>query len=197
MIPSLDTNYWSDRYRSGETAWDAGSVTTPLKEYFDTLKDRSIAVLIPGAGNAHEAEYLVKNGFTDVTVCDLAAEPLRNLKQRCPEIQDDHLIQKNFFDLSPRPYQLIVEQTFFCALDPSLRRTYFLKMAELLSPGGLLAGVLFDDQLNNDRPPFGGTREEYLDYIPRNLRILKFERCRNSIPPRKDREIFMMLKKLN
>ena len=28
-------NYWSDRYRQGNTPWDAGGITTPLKTYFD------------------------------------------------------------------------------------------------------------------------------------------------------------------
>lgn len=55
-------------------------------------------------------------------------------------------------------FDLIIEQTFFCALDPKLRPEYAVKMAELLKPGGRLVGVLFNDTLNNDKPPFGGTK---------------------------------------
>ena len=26
-------NYWEERYQKGETGWDAGKITTPIKEY--------------------------------------------------------------------------------------------------------------------------------------------------------------------
>ena len=90
-------------------------------------------------------------------------------------------------------YDLIIEQTFFCALDPKLRPDYFQKVEELLNPGGKLVGVMFDDKLNTDKPPFGGNKEEYLTYIGSGLKIKTFERCYNSIKPRKDRELFINL----
>lgn len=192
MKPSLDREYWNNRYLNDEAGWDAGAITTPLKEYFDQLTDKSISILIPGAGNSYEAEYLVNAGFTHVNVCDLAPEPLRNLKRRCPSIGDDQLLLRNFFDLTGA-YDLIVEQTFFCALDPKLRSDYFRKMADLLKPGGKLVGLLFDDVLNDDKPPFGGSRDEYLKYIDPRFEIRKLERCYNSIAPRAGRELFMIL----
>lgn len=194
MSAQLDEPYWTQRYEQGDTGWDAGSITTPLKEYFDQLSDKAVSILIPGAGNAHEAEYLLKHGFTNVTVCDLSEKPLKNLEERVGGTKSLRLVHGDFFELSGQ-FDLIVEQTFFCALDPSLRTKYFLKMCDLLKPGGRLAGVLFDDVLNADRPPFGGNREEYLRYIPEGLKILKMEPSYNSIAPRAGRELFMHLKK--
>jgi methyl halide transferase len=194
VIPKLDAEYWNSRYLENDTGWDAGAITTPLKEYFDQLTDKSLRILIPGAGNAYEAEYLVNSGFTNVIVCDLAEEPLKRLKAKCPQLREEQLVQANFFDLELRDLDLIVEQTFFCAIDPSLRKRYFEKAHEMLKPGGKLVGLLFDDVLNTDRPPFGGNRREYLGYIT-GFEVLKFERCYNSIPPRKDRELFMLLSK--
>ena len=60
MKPVTD---WEKRYRESETGWDLGSISTPLKEYFDQLEDKEIKVLIPGCGNAHEASYLHELGF--------------------------------------------------------------------------------------------------------------------------------------
>ena len=37
MKAKLDQQYWTNRYHNHETAWDAGRITTPLKDYFDTL----------------------------------------------------------------------------------------------------------------------------------------------------------------
>jgi methyl halide transferase len=193
MMPTLDAAYWNSRYLNDDAAWDAGAITTPIKAYFDGLTNKNLSILIPGAGNAYEAEYLVKQGFTDVTVCDIAPAALENLQRRCPSMKPEQLLLADFFKLKGPAYDLIIEQTFFCALDPSLRPRYFRKMTELLKPGGRLAGVLFDDKLNSDKPPFGGNREEYLNYILPTLRVITLEKCRNSIAPRAGRELFMEL----
>ena len=54
----INKNFWDTQYKEGNTGWDVGSITTPLKAYFEQLTDKSLAILIPGAGNAYEAEYL-------------------------------------------------------------------------------------------------------------------------------------------
>lgn len=198
---NLDETYWSQRYQEGETGWDIGYASTPLQTYFDQLHDKNIRILIPGAGNAYEAEYLVQQDFTNVFVCDLSEKPLQNLKTRCPQLKEDQLILGNFFELNTpghtqlAPFDLIVEQTFFCALDPSLRMAYFEKMLQLLKPGGRLVGVLFNTDLNTDKPPFGGNKEEYLRYIGKEFNIKTFDTCYNSIKPREGRELFMNLEK--
>ena len=191
MEQGLSAEYWSERYRNGETGWDTGTVTTPLKTYFDQLQDKKISILIPGAGNAHEAEYLFNAGFHNVFVCDLAAEPLQNLSARCPAFPESQLLMGNFFDLD-QTFDLIIEQTFFCALDPSLRPAYFSKMAELLNPGGHLVGVLFSEVVDGP-PPFGGSKEEYVGYIKAPFRIKTLDTCYNSIKPRQGRELFINL----
>lgn len=192
MSQKLSPEYWNERYLNNTSPWDTGSITAPLKTYFYQLKDKTISVLIPGAGNAYEAEYLVNNGFTNVFVCDIATEPLNNLKKRCPAFKSENLLLIDFFELKEQ-FDLIVEQTFFCALDPKLRKNYFEKMEELLNPGGKLVGLLFDDLLNTDHPPYGGSKEEYLSYIGPGFKINTFEHCHNSIMPRAGRELFINL----
>lgn len=190
----LNADYWESRYLLGQTGWDAGGITTPLRTYFDGLASRSLKILIPGAGNAYEAEYLHKAGFKQVHVLDIAPSPLAKIKQRVPDFPEQHLIQADFFELEGS-YDLIIEQTFFCALYPGLRKAYARKMHELLRPGGMLAGVLFDDALNQDRPPFGGSAQEYLEYFQPYFEIKTFEKAYNSISPRAGRELFIQLKK--
>ena len=68
MESKLNTNYWSKRYQNNETAWDIGAPSTPLKEYIDQLENKNIKILIPGCGNAYEAQYLFENGFKNVFV---------------------------------------------------------------------------------------------------------------------------------
>jgi methyl halide transferase len=191
----LSSKYWNDRYLHNDFGWDIGYVSTPLKTYFDQLTNKTVHILIPGAGNAYEAEYLHQNGFKNVYVCDIAPQPLQNLKERCPDFDPNHLMEVDFFDIQNQTFDLIVEQTFFCALDPVLRQKYFEKVHSLLKPGGKLVGLLFNDTLNSNKPPFGGTKEEYLGYIKHLFKINTFEACYNSIKPREGRELFMNLEK--
>ena len=59
-------NYWEERYQNNEIGWDVGAITTPLKDYIDQITDKSIRILIPGAGNGYEFDYLIKKGFFNV-----------------------------------------------------------------------------------------------------------------------------------
>ena len=194
----LDADYWQQRYATGRTAWDAGAITPPLRDYFDQLgPPDERRILIPGAGRAYEAEYLHTQGYENIFVADLAPEPLRALQQRVPTFPAAHLLHRDFFALPPLPpYDLLVEQTFFCALDPDLRPAYARQCAELLRPGGTLMGLLFDTDFDpSPEPPFGGTRAEYHAYFAPYFNFHHFETAYNSLPPRQGRELFICLKR--
>lgn len=191
MYPLMDENYWSNRYRSNQTGWDAGKATTPLKQYLDQISEKSIKLLIPGAGNAHEAIYAHKMGFSQVHVLDIAAEPLQRLQAEYPDFPASHLHHENFFDHVGK-YDLIVEQTFFCAIKPDLRFDYIKKMGHLLKPDGKLIGVLFDRDFPEQGPPFGGDKATYLCIFSEGLHVVKMERCHNSISPRAGMELFFI-----
>lgn len=190
----LDARYWEERYLGNQLGWDIGYPATPLKTYFDQLSDKAQKILIPGAGNAYEAEYLHQQGFTNVWVIDLAPSALKNLRSRVPSFPADHLIEGNFFDHHGQ-YDLIVEQTFFCALHPELRKDYAEHMHHNLKTKGKLMGLLFEDELFTDHPPYGGERNEYRGYFEPWFHLTTFERAYNSIPPRQDRELFIILEK--
>lgn len=196
MELDLGAAYWNQRYHNDEAGWDAGVITEPLKAYFDQLDNKSGSILIPGAGNGHEVEYLFQQGFSSVYLCDLAEAPLQNFLKRCPDFNRQHVLHSDFFELTDLDFDLIIEQTFFCALDPALRSAYFEKVAQLLKPGGRLVGLLFNDTLNTDKPPFGGNKEEYMGYITPAFRVHTFDVCYNSIKPRQGRELFINLEKL-
>ena len=185
----LSKEYWDNRYLLKETAWDVGSITTPLKHYFDQLMDKNRSILIPGAGNGYEVEYLYNEGFNNVTVCDISEYPLKVIQSQVPNFPTGQLIRDDFFNLKGS-YDLIVEQTFFCALDPSLRNNYAQHCASLLKKGGKLVGVLFNAQFN-DSPPYGGNKEEYISYFKDLFEIKYFDKCYNSIAPRAGRELFI------
>jgi len=192
MLDAFDAGYWNDRYQNNHTGWDVGSVTLPLKQYLDQIRDRSIAILIPGAGNGYEAIYAYHNGFTNVHILDISPLPLDNFIREYPYFPQDQIHQGDFFQHSKK-YDLVIEQTFFCSLIPSQRKNYVKKMKEILVPEGKLIGVLFDTHFEREGPPFGGSREEYLSLFQVDFTIDIMEPCYNSIPPRLGKELFMKL----
>ncbi|WP_266362800.1 methyltransferase [Tellurirhabdus rosea] len=191
----MTSEFWNERYRQEQTGWDIGTVSTPLQTYFDQLSDRSARILIPGAGNAYEAEYLLRKGFTDVTVVDISDEVIGRLAERLQPLAGNRLtlVCEDFFAHEGR-YDLIVEQTFFCALNPALREAYVRKMKALLKPAGVLAGVLFDRTFAQDGPPFGGSVAEYDRLFTAEFGSVQIEPCYNSIPPRAGAEVFILIR---
>ena len=187
-----DAAFWQDRYEQGYTGWDLGAPSPPLQAYIDQLPDPALDILIPGAGNAHEAAYLHARGFRRVRVLDLVDIPLQRLARLVPDFPPDHLIQGDFFDHQGQ-YDRILEQTFFCALDPDRRADYARHMAQLLRPGGRLVGVWFTFPLRpgQDRPPYGGSPEEYARYFAPWFTPHHSAPCYNSHPSRAGQEWFM------
>ncbi|MBW3468560.1 methyltransferase domain-containing protein [Arthrospiribacter ruber] len=191
MKTQLDAQYWSARYEQNQTGWDVGYVTTPIKQYLDQFYQKEVKILIPGAGNAYEAKYAFENGFQNVFVLDLSPVPLQRFKKNNPGFPDGQLILGDFFEHQGE-YDLILEQTFFCALDPALREKYVSKMKSLLKPGGKLVGVLFGIEFSHEGPPFGGLKEVYLNLFRKHFPKVSIEPCHNSIVPRQGSELFIM-----
>ncbi len=191
----LDKEFWNQRYLDNQTGWDIGYASTPLCRYIDQLTNKNISVLIPGCGNAYEAAYLFDNGFHNICLLDLAPAALAAARKRIPALPAKHFINQDFFNHDGQ-YDLILEQTFFCAIDPALRMAYANQAHKLLKPGGKLVGLLFDIPLNSDKPPFGGTIESYKAVFQTQFEIKSFEKCHNSIAPRAGNELFINLMRI-
>ena len=190
--PELDARYWQSRYLASSTPWDIGAPSPPLIRYLGKLKDRDLRILIPGAGHAHEAGWLFQAGFSRVTVCDWAPLALERFHQQYPDFPEQDLMVHDFFTLD-RSFDLILEQTFFCALPPDRRSAYVQQCHHLLSPGGRVAGLLFASVFDRPGPPFGGEAELYRDLFSPYFHILEMEIAPDSIPPRQGNELFFCL----
>jgi len=193
MKNNTEEKYWTNRYTEKQMGWDIGYPSSPIKTYIDQLVDKDISILVPGAGNGYEAEYLFKNGFKNVHVLDISELPLKAFKKRNPTFQEEKLHHENFFEHTGT-YDLILEQTFFCSFVPTKtnRNAYAQQMAKLLNKKGKLVGLWFSFPLTHDmeKRPFGGNKEEYLGYLEPYFKVKSFEVCYNSIPERQGNELF-------
>lgn len=186
-------NYWTQRYEEGNTGWNIGYASPQLIAAAEKFP-KDARILIPGAGNAYEAEELWNKGFKNLFVCDISKPPLDHLKERCPDFPEEQLLYGDFFALE-ETFDLVLEQTFFCAINPNLREAYVKKMHAILSPNGTLTGLLFDFPLTETGPPFGGSEVEYRERFAPLFEINILEKSTLSIQPRLGKEFYFELVK--
>lgn len=190
----LNQTYWNNQYLANATGWDLGQVSPPLKAYIDQLTDKHQRILIPGCGNTYEAEYLLEQGFDRVTVIDISPKLVESLQEKFSGHTGINILCEDFFEHQGE-YDLILEQTFFCAIPPSSRPDYAKKMQALLAPGGKLVGLLFDRTFEHPGPPFGGCKCQYESIFEPYFSFHTFEKAYNSFHKRADTELFINLKK--
>ena len=189
----LDQTYWDNQYQANTMGWDLGQVSPPIKAYIETIDNKEAKILIPGCGNTYEAEYLLKQGFTNVTVIDIAPTLVENLKQKFENNKNITIILGDFFEHQGN-YDYIIEQTFFCALPPIMRQKYVWKMHQLLSNHGKLVGLLFNRDFEVS-PPFGGSLKEYEQLFYKAFNFNSISLAGNSMPSRANSELFFEFQK--
>jgi SAM-dependent methyltransferase len=195
-MPPLSSDYWNHRYLEHNTPWDIGQPSPPLMDFVQQTSglDANARILLPGAGHGHEAILLRKLGFEQVYVCDWAERAFEHLLAAMPDFPREHLLVQDFFSIDTT-FDLLLEQTFFCAILPAMRSAYARKCFNLLRPGGRLAGVLFASHFPFQGPPFGGTHAEYLALFKPYFEIERLGLATNSIGPRAGNEIWLELRK--
>ena len=189
----LDQEYWDTQYKTNTTGWDLGKISPAIQAFTKTLENKNTRILIPGCGNSYEAEHLLNEGFTNITVIDIAPTLIENLQKKFQNNPNIQIILGDFFE-HQADYELIIEQTFFCALPPTMREQYVRKMHELLSDKGKLVGLLFNKTFESG-PPFGGSQSEYEQLFEPHFEFLQMDLCQNSIKPRANSELFIEFQK--
>jgi SAM-dependent methyltransferase len=174
MSNILGEDYWTLRYQHNTIGWDVGEVTKPFKQYLDQIDNYWLKILVPGAGNGYEAQYALNRGFLNTNILDISSFPLTNFQLKNQNFPKNQIHHVDFFE-HQGGYDLILEQTFFCALPPNSRKDYVKKMTELLNPGGKVVGLLFNRHFENPGPPFGGDSEAYRKLFEQEFNILKME----------------------
>lgn len=138
-------DFWDHRFRSSVTPWDAGGVPMALQSFAQRhggTEKPGLPVLIPGCGSAHEAAFLDRIGWA-VVALDFSAGAVETARRNLGDWRG-RLVQEDFFAHRPAaPYALIYERAFLCALPRKLWPGYGECMAQLLVPGGHLAGFYF------------------------------------------------------
>lgn len=187
----MSKKYWEDRWHNEDTPWDAGKSNPLIIDWFSKNIKKDAFILIPGAGSGHEFESLYRLGFENLYAIDIASKSVNLLREKCPNVSPDRFICADFFDWKcTLRFDCVLEQTFFCAIQPTRRKEYVKKMKEVIKPGGRLVGVLFNKCFPQG-PPFGGTKSEYISLFSNDLKIKEMKKANDGFSGRFENELFV------
>lgn len=172
-------DFWCKRFGEGVTPWDAGRVQGDFAS-FVAARTQPLNTLIPGCGSAWEASHLADHRWP-VTALDFSPTAVACAREVLADQAVD-LVCADFFAWQPaQALDLIYERAFLCALPRKLWADWGKRVAELLPPGGLLAGYFFVcDQLKG--PPFGILPEQLDALLLPNFECLTDHPVADSIP---------------
>ncbi|HKI97621.1 MAG TPA: methyltransferase domain-containing protein [bacterium] len=163
-----DMDFWRARYREGRTPWDLGDVSVPVRMLVKRWFPPQGRVLVPGCGRGHEALFLAEQGY-DVTALDLAPEPLEHLDEQARK-RGLHLNirQGDMFALPAEDdgaYDVFLEQTCLCAVNPALHHDYEALAHRVLRPEGQFLAVFMRVPWESG-PPFDIPPEQVWGLFP-------------------------------
>jgi len=146
---STKPEFWDPRYKSRDMPWDSGGVPESLDQFL--WQTHAVGrVLIPGCGSAYEVRAFDEAGW-EVAAVDFSAEAVARAQKMLGAL-GDRVMLADFFAFEPKgSFDLVYEKNFLCALPPDLWPQYAARMAELIRPGGSLAGIFFHG--HEEKPP--------------------------------------------
>ena len=181
---------WQGHYESNDLGWDLGQVAPPFVKLWEEEKLPAGKALVPGCGRGHEVIFLAENGF-EVTAIDFSKGAVTYLERALKERSlSGQVLHQDFFGLDNSHddvYDLVLEQTFFCAIAPRQRQDYALNVARILKPGGMLVGLFYHTSKEGG-PPYNTTREDIEVNFAKNFKIQALHKTTLSAEQRKDKE---------
>lgn len=201
-MKDLSASAWEARYQNGSTPWDLSGPTpefTRLAEEASWFPKRGRA-LVPGGGRGHDAIALARLGL-ETHLVDFAPSALIATQEAAAKAKVTVLTyRRDFFELPAlgalqASFDLLLEYTFFCAIDPTLRPQYVDAAAKLLKPGGYLVGLFFPTSTEQAGPPFLVTQKEVEELFAPHFELV-FETPKASVKPRAGREILGIFRRL-
>jgi len=199
-VTDLSPAAWNDRYQNGNTPWD---LSGPTPEFVRLLEEERLPpkgrVLVPGGGRGHDAILFARRGY-EVDLVDFAPEAVEAaLVAAAKEKAVVYAYCRDFFDLASvgyhqAGYDMLLEYTFFCAIDPELRARYAKTAAALLKPGGLLVALFFPTSIDKPGPPFPVSREE-VEKVFAPFFEVRIETPVQSVKPREGREFLGLFRR--
>lgn len=193
-MAGLDPTDWDTAYREQRTPWDLGGPTPVFGRLIATGAIPPGRLLIPGAGRGHDALAFAAAGHA-VTAVDVSPTACLELRREAEAAGVAlEVLEADFFTFEAAgPFDAALEYTFFCAIPPAMRPAYGARMAELIRPGGLLFGLFFPlNKQDESGPPFRVSLDEVEAVLSPGFALELSEQPADSIKPRAGNERLMI-----
>lgn len=180
-------DYWQGIYDAGDARWDQGAPAPPLAAFFAADRGTGRAI-VPGCGRGHDALMLAARGW-QVTGVDFATSAVVDARAAAAGRGiAAEFAQLDWFTAAEQPgwrgaFDLVVEHTCFCAIDPARRDAYVDVVHALLRPGGRLVGLIWSCGREGG-PPFHADPAISRAQFERRLAVERFEPAQGSWPTR-------------
>lgn len=194
LTPS-DPGFWDPLFADAGDGWELGRAAPPLVAWLSEHVPKDLRVLVVGCGRGHEARALAELGAR-VTAIDFAPSAIAEARARTDPALAIDFQQRDLFTLrgGPPAFDLVVEHTCFCAIDPARRDEYVDAVADVLVPGGRLVG-LFYAHGRPGGPPFTTSREEVEARFARRFEVAALAPARGSVLIRHGQELLGELRR--
>lgn len=196
MPPSAEMSQstsWSHRYEEKDIGWDMGHPSPSLVWAVEKLKLPKMRIAVLGCGLGHDAHFLATKGHR-VIGFDFSQQAIDGAKQKYPESENLKWECEDVFKMPShylKQFDLVIEHTCFCAVDPARRDELVSVWESLLSEEGQVLGVFFT-MPKNFGPPFGATELEIADRLHKSFRTSLWVRSRVSHPRRLGKELVVV-----
>lgn len=186
-VTQSEAAFWEHLYRDDNAGWEIGRAAPPLAAYFKKNSPRGSRVLVVGCGRGHEARVLARSGARVVAV-DLAQKAIAAAQALDTEGLVEYRVADLFTPTTER-FDIVVEHTCFCAIEPVRRDEYVDRTADALVVGGSLVG-LFYDHGRPGGPPFTTDAAELVRRFERRFRVAELGAAEGSVLARGGQELF-------
>jgi SAM-dependent methyltransferase len=175
-------DFWDTRYRGGVMPWDAAGVPPRLYQWVKNRSGKS-RILVPGCGTGYEVRVLAAHGH-EVLAIEFSDAAIEAASRELGAFAG--LVKKaDFFAFEETHFDVIYERAFMCALPRRVWPQWAARVAQLLRPGGELAGFFYFDD-NERGPPFGISRERLDELLHQDFELVEDE----TVPPSESIPVF-------
>lgn len=208
-MPDVNSaEFWDAAYRDERDGWDMGTPTPVFASLLDrhgrdlrplggpdfSSRQDAVRVALPCSGRGYDAQLFARHGF-DVTAIDFSALALEALRAESAALD---ILQADLFHLPgerPAYFDMIVEYTCVCAIEPARRVELVAVFDSILRPGGVLLMLLFPVDGRPGGPPFSIDPDEWRALMAPRFALLYDEIPEDSVKPRRGKERLMLWRK--
>ena len=167
---------WELAYVNNNTPWNKGEASPGIKEWLKRNKLFGKGLVL-GCGYGHDVRLLAEhnNGVVGIDISMTAIKAAKSFKR----VSDEIYHNCDFFSKLPfedHKFDWVLEHTFFCAIEESMRDIYVINLTKILKPKGRFLAIFFLENSINSKveegPPYKIKRENILRYFNPYFEVL-------------------------